>query len=244
MKTLDPIALRHLNNANFYQFVKNTVDIADQAEPELGLEVVAEPLHEDLLMMADGFKKKNLSEETKQIVNLDRLRDRAFKSLKTRTESYLTDDLLPGAAVHAEHTMVILKRYGSGKIPHFDFNKETAVISNLVVDLQKEAAPALQALNLTQAVVYLAQCNTNFESKYAVRGDAATQLANVMPMHKLRPAVYDNYATFVRLVESLQFFNAAHAAAIGEIIDRMNQEIKIFNTLINIPEVNPADTAA
>ncbi len=220
------------------------MSIADEAAPELGFAAITPDLHADLLAMATGFKKKNLSEETKEIVNLDFLRDRAFKTFKTRIESHLTDDALAGAIPHAQHLMVIIKRYGGGGIPHFDFNKETATITNLVADLQSEGADALLALNLTQEVVYLAQCNINFQNKYAVRGDVATQLANVPPMHKLRPGIHANYSTFAKLIESLQYLNAAHATAIGDTIDRINQEIKAFNTLISNPEANPADTKA
>ena len=121
----------------------------------------------------------------------------------------------------------------------FDFNNETASLDKLVADLQKEASDALQALNLTASVAYLLQCNTNFKNKYAQRGDAATEMASVVPMHKLRPQIHANYATFINLIESLQHFNKAQAPAIGNTIDRINQEIKAFNALIDKPEKNP-----
>ncbi len=168
----------------------------------------------------------------------------AFRTIRVRTESYLTDGTLAGAIAHAEHIMVIMKRYGGSEIVQFDFNKETAILSNLVSDLQNKGAVALQALGLTQNVVYLAQCNKNFENKYVLRGDAATELANVLPMHKIRPSVHAHYAIFAKLIESAQQFNAAQTTAIGENIDRINQEIKVFKMLISNPVASPVPVIA
>lgn len=244
MKTFNPIALTRLNDANFLQFIKSILAILDKAAAALGFANITTALQADLLLMTESFKKKNLTEETKQIIALDLLRDRAFRTLKTRAESYLTDDLLPGAKAHAEQILLIMKRYGGGGITRFDLNNETATLTNLCADLQNEAADALQALNLTDLVIYLSACNTNFETRYALRGDVATELGSVPPMHKLRPGVHANYAAFVQLAESLQHFNAAEATAIGENIDRVNQEIKSFNALINNPAENPDDVQA
>lgn len=244
MKVLHPITLRRLQDAQLIQFIKNILAITGQAAATLGFAGITAALHTDLLAMAESFKKKNLSGDTKELVALDLLRDRAFRTLKTRAESYLTDDKLPGCISHAEHIMVIIKRYGGSEISEFGFTKETAVISNLVTDLQDEAGNALQVLNLMPEVVFLTQCNTSFETKYALRGDAATQLFNIAAMHKLRPGVHANYAAFAQLIAGLQYFNTAEATAIGEVIDRINQEIKAFNALINNPEAAPPDTDA
>jgi hypothetical protein len=229
MSQVKSISISQLNNGDFYQFIENIVTIVTQ-EP-LASGVIA-TLVADQPILLDSFKKEVLTLETQQIVALDKKRDRAYLKFKTLVEGYAFDDETPENMEASGKLQTFIKQHGAGKLVSFDYNKETASISSLVLDITTHAGDALATLGLDGTLSFLKSCNDEFKSFYAARGDAASILVNVPPFYKLRKEVAVHYRTFASDLESLQRFIPASATVIGNLITRVNVEIDKFRLLV------------
>lgn len=237
MKAIKEINYRRLNNGDFYQFIDNIVSVVN-ADP--ATRSISNILKEDVLLLQISFKKEQLTQETKKIIELDNLRDRAFLKLKSLIEAYQYDDETPANRKASEDLQVLIKRFGAGKIIKFDYNKETATLSNFINDARGKFSKQLETLNLTASLNYLELSNTDFKNFYATRNDAAADLANVIPFSRLRTQVNEHYKNFVTDLESLQRFIPEQAPKIEAVIDRVNIEIDKFKLLIkNAPPATP-----
>jgi hypothetical protein len=240
MNKVNEINFYRLNNGDFYQFIEN---IVTQVVKEPTTETTIKDLKEDLPLLQNSFKKEQLTEETKKIVALDLLRDRAFLRFKGFVDSHSYDDETPENSTAAKQLQAIIKVYGNGQITKFDYNKETASLSNLIIDLRDKYASQITLLNLDSAINFMETCNNNFKDFYATRNDGAALLANVIPFTRLRPVVNEHYKTFVKDIESLQRFIPGSATEIANLITRINIEIDKFKSLVpstTAPIVAPA----
>ena len=237
MKTIKDISYRRLNNGDFFQFIENIVTTVSN-EP-LTKKLVA-TLNDDLPILQSSFKKEQLTEETKKIVALDELRDRAFLKISLFIDAHYLDDNNPLMQKAAQELQPFMKLYGGTKLVRFDYNKETASISNFVNDALSKYATPFETLGLTTSLSYLEVCNKNFKEFYATRNDAAADLANLIPFSRLRTQVNEHYKNFVTDLESLQRFIPEQAPKIEAVIDRVNIEIDKFKLLIkNAPPATP-----
>ena len=242
MVKIKSIGISRLDSGNFYQFTSNIVDIA-QSEPLV--QKILLPVSEWLPQMTESFKKEKQTQETQQIVALDRFRDRAFLKIDRMVFAFLIDDRTPANIVAAEKIEVFIKQYEGADLTRFDYNKESAYITNFVTDVTAHAAAELDTLNLTADVTYLANCNTNFINYYAQRGDAASLLSNVVPFSRLRKQVKSDLDNFLNDVPSVARINPAATPQIEALISRINVEIDKFKLLIpsGTPPANTPPTA-
>jgi hypothetical protein len=229
MKNVNEINFYRLNNGDYFQFIENIVTLVAK-EPTT--ETVIKDLKEDLPLLQNSFKKEQLTEETKKIVALDVLRDRAFSKLIGVIDAYTYDDEKPENNKAAKELQSLFKIYGNRQITKFDYNKESASLSNLIIDLHDKYASQVALLNLGSTINFMETCNTNFKDFYATRNDGAALLADVVPFTRLRPVVNEHYKTFVRDIESLQRFIPASATEIANLITRINIEVDKFKSLI------------
>lgn len=236
MNKVNEINYRRLNNGDFYQFIENIVNIVKN-EP-LALSTITK-LQEDLSALQNSFKKEQLTEDTKKIVALDILRDRAFLKLKGLIESYGYDDENIDNKKASQDLEALIKLYGNGKLIKFDYNKETASITNFITDTRSKYNAQINQLGLMSTLNYLETCNTNFKDFYASRNDAATQLANIKPFTRLRLEVNEHYKIFTTDVESLQRFLPDNAPQISNLIARINVEIDKFKLLVPTKTTTP-----
>ena len=234
MSQVKSISISQLNNGDFYQFIENIVTIVSQ-EP-LASGVIA-TLVADQPILLDSYKKEALTIETQKIVQLDKKRDRAYLKFKTLVEGYAFDDETPANIEASNKLQTFIKQHGGTKLTNFDYNKETASISSLVLDVTTHAGDALTTLSLGGTISFLKTCNDEFKDFYAARGDAASVLTNVPPFYKLRKEVAVHYRTFASDLESLQRFLPADATTIANLITRVNVEIDKFRLLVpNTPD--------
>jgi hypothetical protein len=229
MNTVKSIYFSRLDNGNFYQFIENMVTIV--SKEAIAASVIA-PLAQNQAILLSSFKKEQLTQETKQIVLLDKLRDRAYSRLRYLLTAYTFDDQNPGFITAANKLETFVAQHGDGKLINYDYNKETASISSLVNELRTNAPKELDLLQLRPVVDFLELSNTNFKEFYATRGDAASALANVPPFYKLRKQAGEDYKTMVNDLESLQRFAPASATQIADLITRVNVEIDKFKLLV------------
>jgi Family of unknown function (DUF6261) len=229
MSQIKTIALTSLNSGNFYQLVESIVAIS-QAEPLVS--DVLRDLSTSVPNLQNSFKKEKLSDETAQLVALDQLRDRGYIKIKRFAEAYTFDDQSPDNIAAANKILDIIDQYGKADLINFDYNKESAYLTNFIKDLADNAQDAVDSLKLADDIAYLKICNDNFIAKYAGRGDAAQAIAGVMPFYKLRPEVAKHYNNFVGDLESLQRIDKTHAAKFEALIGRINIEIEKYKLLI------------
>ncbi len=241
MNKVNEINFYRLNNGDYYQFIENIVTLVAK-EPIT--EVVIKNLKEDVPLLQNSFKKEQLTKETKKIVALDILRDRAYSKLIGFTEAYTFDDETSQNSKAANELLSIFKLYGNRELTKFDYNKESASLTNLIIDLRGKYAPQIAILNLEATVNFMETCNNNFKDFYATRNDDAALLANVIPFTRLRPIVNDHYKTFVNDIESLQRFVPASATEIANLITRINIEIDKFKLLVTSTPVAAAKPVA
>ena len=244
MSKIKSIAASQLNNGDFYQLMENTAAIAS-AEPALA--GVAEALLTMAPIMTNSFRKELQTLETKQIVALDELRDRGFVKIKRIVEGYLYDDNVPANMEAAKLLQTFVKLYGGADLIKFDYNKQTAFVTNFVIDVQTHANSAADTLGLGRSFKYLADCNERFKEFYSQRGDAAAIMVNLPPFYKLRKEVLVLFQNFITDVDSLQRFNPAAAPQVEAIINRLNVEIDKFRLLVprtkagsDLPEIPAA----
>jgi len=232
MTTVNNFYFYQLGNGDFYQFTENVVSIVQKEPATVG---IIQTLKADCPPLLESYKKEQLTEETKQIVELDRLRDRAYMKIKLHIDGYTYDDQNPGYSQAANKLLTFVVQHGNAKLIRFDYNKETASISSLVSDVRNHAGNELDLLKLKPAVDFLEERNLKFKDFYATRGDAASVLKNTPPFYKLRREVSDHYRTMIADLESLQRFMPDKAAQIGDVITRLNVEIEKFKLLIPKP---------
>ena len=241
MSEVENFNLVRLNNGDFYQFFENIVTIVLK-EPLAATIIQTMALDQPILLNA--YKKEKLTEETKQIVLLDELRDRAILKLKAQLEAYTFDDENPGFSAAAFKLLTFISQHGSGKLIYFDYNKETASITSLVSDVRMHATTELNLLNLKNTLDYADLKNTTFKDYYATRGDAASVLVGTPPFYKLRKEVTTHYRTMTNDLESLQRFVApADSTKVKDLITRVNVEIDKFKLLVPKTPTPPATPA-
>ncbi len=232
MNKVNEISYYRLNNGDYYQFIEN---IVTQALKIPVVATVIKDLKDDVPLLQNSFKKEQLTEETKKIVALDLLRDRAFSKFIGLIDSYIFDDETPENNKAATALQSLFKVYGNRQITKFDYNKETGSLSNLIIDLRGKYASQIAQLNIGSTLNFMETCNNNFKAFYATRNDDAKLLADVVPFTRLRPIVNEHYKTFVSDIESLQRFMPTSATEIADLIKRINIEVDKFKLLVPTP---------
>jgi Family of unknown function (DUF6261) len=223
----------------YYQFIDSIVAIS-QTEPLVS--GISTNLVADVSSLQNSFKKEQLNDETAQIVALDQLRDRAFGKIRRLAEAYTFDDQSPANIAAAEKILNLIEYYGKGDLIKFEYNKESAYITNFIKDLADNAQDAVDALKLSDDIAYLKTCNDNFIAQYAKRGDAAQGLADIVPFYKLRKTVAEHYNNFIADLQSLQRIDKPNAAKFEAVIGRINIEIDKYKLLTPKAAVKPNGT--
>ncbi len=233
MKKIQPFSIQYLVDGDYYQFVENITGKFTAVDPAWGLADIISPVQNDFLVMGDSFKKSNASLLTQQIVVLDEARDRCFKLIKGRLDAALYDDDHPQNIAAAKTVLHTVEQYGGSSITTASFTSETALLSNLLVDLEGGLSAHISALGLTAIVAALKTKNEAFKVFYELRSGGLTVLANVAPMRSLRPGFTQNYRNLCADLESAyRHSSGAKQTGIGNLIDSINTEIKLFEVKI------------
>jgi Family of unknown function (DUF6261) len=233
MKTIRPFSLKRLLDSDCYQFAENLNGKFDDADPSLDLEDILNPVQHDFVLMGESFKKSNATLLTKQVVVLDESRDRCFKLFKGHLEAFLFDDDAPQNIDAAKIVLHTVEQYGGSGIPTASFTSETALLSNLITDLEGILSARVAFLGLTDTVTALKTKNEAFKSFYELRSGELTVIANVAPMRTLRVGFTKNYRNLCSDLESAyRHSSGAKQTGIGNLIDSINTEIRLFDVKI------------
>lgn len=234
MEKIKKIHIEKLNNKDFYQLIENIIAISD-TEPLLS--TISTAIKADIPEMKLSFKKESLTEETQQVVALDKKRDRAFMRLKSFLESETYNDEDPSKAEAANSLLTIIENFGGSKIPKFNLNGETAVLTNLVSVLNAKTNE-ITLLDLSSRILYIKNCNESFQAFYKDRGDSAKELADISPFYRLRKPVTARYRKFISAIENMPEILPSSSSAITNIITRFNVELDKFEALISKPKTD------
>jgi hypothetical protein len=164
------IDLAKLRNAEYIQFVKDWLKILLLNNPAtLNVQLQFNALQTMLTVLENIFITEQGSAITEDVNAIDLRRDRAVTGIITMVKAF-TYHFDAATVKHAETIDRLLNKYGNN-IARQTYQAETAIIDNLIVDLNNkpEAVAAIVALNLGNWKKELEQANTAFNAAYLQR---------------------------------------------------------------------------
>ena len=188
-----------LQNMEHFQFASHVAALCDEANIEL-VNAVLEPLKQAIEQEDKALNLPRQEEGTKELEQLDRTRDQAYRALQLLTELHLQDDDSATQAA-AQRISEVLSRYP--KLIQSEYDKESGMIKNLLTDLK---APAM-AVHLTKvsAAPYLERlekANKAFDQRYRSRLKSAIP-TGTYDIKALRAATDKALQAITRRLDSL-----------------------------------------
>ena len=160
------IYLHAFQHMEHFQFASHVAALCDEANIEL-VNAVLEPLKQAIEQEDKALNLPRQEEGTKELEQLDRARDQAYRALQLLTELHLQDDD-SATQTAAQRISEVLSRYP--KVIQSEYDKESGMIKNLLTDLK---APAMAAhLTKVSAAPYLdrlEKANKAFDQRYRSR---------------------------------------------------------------------------
>lgn len=152
-----------LHNMEHYQFATQVIKLCEEA----GIEKLKTLLKTLKDAVAEEDKALNIprkKEGTADLEALDRARDHAYRALQLLVEmNLLSEDVDEQKA--AQKMENVMSRYP--KVTTSNYNKESALIKNLVADLQDaKLAEAVTKLAATEYITRLSKANEAFDKRY------------------------------------------------------------------------------
>ena len=239
MEKLSVIELKSLKDGQMMEFVRSTAQIFETYKKDLGLDALVATYQKAYLALEESFKKQKTNLHTQQIIQLDELRDRAFKSLFHKVTGLLYDDSDKSLILAAERILSIFDLHGGGKVVYLDYNSESAVIGNFILDVRKLFMAELISTNLQADLLRLEVCNQNFKNMYSERGDLTKDNQLAFAVKQARALASASYSTLRRQVGLLEFQFPEKTKAIKELIVRLNVEIAKYKALIDKEKKKP-----
>ena len=192
-------SMKQLQNMEHFQFASHVAALCDEANIEL-VNAVLEPLKQAIEQEDKALNLPRQEEGTKELEQLDRTRDQAYRALQLLTELHLQDDDSATQAA-AQRISEVLSRYP--KLIQSEYDKESGMIKNLLTDLK---APAM-AVHLTKvsAAPYLERlekANKAFDQRYRSRLKSAIP-TGTYDIKALRAATDKALQAITRRLDSL-----------------------------------------
>ena len=188
-----------LQNMEHFQFASHVAALCDEANIEL-VNAVLEPLKQAIEQEDKALNLPRQEEGTKELEQLDRARDQAYRALQLLTELHLQDDD-SATQTAAQRISEVLSRYP--KVIQSEYDKESGMIKNLLTDLK---APAMTAhLTKVSAAPYLERlekANKAFDQRYRSRLAAAIP-TGTYDIKALRAATDKALQAITRRLDSL-----------------------------------------
>ena len=214
---LHQIYYSRLQNMEHFQFASHVAALCDEANIEL-VNAVLEPLKQAIEQEDKALNLPRQEEGTKELEQLDRTRDQAYRALQLLTELHLqADDSATQAA--AQRISEVLSRYP--KVIQSEYDKESGMIKNLLTDLK---APAMAAhLTKVSAAPYierLEKANKAFDQRYRSRLAAAIP-TGTYDIKALRAATDKPLQAITRRLDSLDDLQPT-LAKLSELIAHYN----------------------
>lgn len=227
MKTFLKTRLGSARNAEHFQFHSDVLSVITSEFAAAQNLTALRTAYADLFRREDeAFIQSRALEATPEVEEKDRVRDEIFLYLVQTVEASLFCPLADKKAA-AQKLQFAIKPYRQAASKPYAEN--TAQVTNLVTDLQKEEnAACLQTLGLADTVTALQTANEEFNAVYGGRsGDKLTRAASDT-MKDIRPKVDAAYRQLTEAIVALYKVNEivtrsdATATALGGVIDSVN----------------------
>ena len=124
--------------------------------------------------------------------------------------------------------MSVFSLYGAAKMVRKDYNQESAIIDNLLRDIQTQYPQEAKLLDIDKSLQNLAACNEDFKKNYDIRGEQMQANDMLFSMYQARSQAINIYLSMVRQVHAAHLIAAETAAAKKLLITRLNEEIKKY----------------
>lgn len=191
--------LSRLHNMEHFQFAGHVLAMCQEADIEK-LELVLIPLQKAFEEEDVALNLPRQEEGTKELEELDRVRDRAYRSLQLLIDLHLhSDDAALRAS--AERLAEVMARYP--KMLQVNYDKESGMVKNLVTDLRTADLGAhVTKLAAKPYIDRLEKANTAFDQRFRSR------LKSVVPtgtfdIKALRAATDKALNAVIRRMDSL-----------------------------------------
>ncbi len=227
---------------DFTQFIRNILLIVHQYNPEkLKLKAVYQALEQRDGKLQETYKQNPVNDIAPQLASLDSQRDQAVRCLYKVSKGYLHHHNEEKAAA-GKKIADRLTKYGK-RIYHLNYSAETAVLKNLINDLQTNAdcMAAIKALHLEDVLEVMNQSNTAFEALFVQRLEQSSQHDT---NKELIERTIEAYRTLVQHVEA--HVTLTPSEDYTSLISHMNENIEHFNRVVarrsNMAATDTADT--
>ena len=188
-----------LQNMEHFQFASHVAALCDEANIEL-VNAVLEPLKQAIEQEDKALNLPRQEEGTKELEQLDRTRDQAYRALQLLTELHLQDDDSATQAA-AQRISEVLSRYP--KLIQSEYDKESGMIKNLLTDLKAPAmAVHLTKISAAPYIERLEKANKAFDQRYRSRLKSAIP-TGTYDIKALRAATDKALQAITRRLDSL-----------------------------------------
>lgn len=214
----------------FIQFISNTLKIVQRHDPaKLKIEEYFTALTQHHQMLEAVYKQDTISEITPQLAQLDTVRDQALVCLRQVCEGYTNypDETLSTAG---KKIVECIDKYGS-KLYSLNYGAETAVLKNLVRDLQTdtEYIKALKALHMEALVQQMNSTNLAFEDLFIERLEEYSTYEG-KTTRELTQITTETYRTLVQYLSAHALL--APSDKYTSLINLMNENIEHYNQVV------------
>lgn len=245
---INAITLNNLRNPEHIQFIKAFLAIVRSYGPAaLKVQPQFDEVQTLVISLEEIFITETGSPITEEVTTLDNRRDRAVTGFGLLVNA-LTYHFNPEMAKHAETLKKLFDKYGGG-IARENYQAETAIIDNLVADLDSkpEMTTALAALQLNEWKKEMQLANTAFDVAYMQRTKELGAASKETLLAK-RAETNNAYYKLRDFINSYYTINEG-ADIYGKTTNELNALIDQYNTMMagrlgNTGEQSPAPPTA
>ena len=229
MSKIESIKLHNLRNTEHFQFMTD-LDSSILKYQALGLGIDdLYPAFKNALTSEDvALRVEQGSSQSKNVEDLDKLRDQTWNAIATRVKSAS----LSPFAEEAENGRVIKRIIDLyGDVRGFSYNEESGAINNLVTDLMHPVNSTItDQIGITAWVTELKNVNDKFQAMFNARNleYAGRESGDV---RSARKPVDDAYNQIVERINAHVVLGQGNQVING-FVDELNEKIKYYrNTL-------------
>ena len=196
---LKPIQKSQLHNMEHYQFAGHVLAMCKEAGIAK-LNPVLSPLQSAYSAEDAALNQPRQEEGTKDLEELDRVRDQAYRSLQLLVDLHLHSDEAASRA-SAERLTEVMARYP--KMLQVNYDKESGMVKNLITDLRTADLGAhVTKLAAKPYIDRLEKANTAFDQRFRSRLKSAVP-SGTFDIKALRAATDKALAAVIRRMDSL-----------------------------------------
>ena len=214
---IKPIQKSQLQNMEHFQFASHVIAMCEES----GIEKIKAVLVPLKAAVAEEDKALNLprrEEGTKELEELDRARDQAYRALQLLVEMHVYSE---NADVRkaAQQVSEVMSRYP--KLVTANYDKESGMVKNLITDLRAaELTAAVTKLAAAANITRLATANEQFDQRYRSRLKGAVS-SGTFDVKALRSATDKALNAVIRRMDSLDDLEP-ETAGLAELITHYN----------------------